>query len=79
MSVKYYSLPIRKELLNAKTERKGCFKGYIACLTVCVCVCEREREIQRDFLLGLDVTAYILAGNGERKVLDCPRVVCRVI
>jgi hypothetical protein len=67
MSVKYPSLPIRKELLNAKTERKGCFKGYIACVTVCVCVCvcvcERERE--RDFLLGLDIIAYIFAGNGE--------------
>jgi hypothetical protein len=47
-------------------------------------VCERERERERerevrDFLLGLDIIASILAGNGERKVLDCPRVVCRVI
>jgi hypothetical protein len=39
----------------------------------------RERERERDFLLGLDIIANILAGNGERRVLDCPRVVCGVI
>jgi hypothetical protein len=40
---------------------------------------ERGRERERGFLLVLDIIAYILGGNGERKVLDCPRVVCRVI